>query len=61
MDTEAAKQRLRERRALEREEMTRDDCICSECGKQFKFGTEADNETLCLRCDYLLSQEESFE
>jgi len=26
-------------------------CTCKNCGKQFNKGDEADNETICLRCD----------
>lgn len=29
-------------------------CKCIECGRAFPYGTEADNETLCLRCEHLL-------
>lgn len=28
-------------------------CICQDCGRKFVYGTEADNEKYCLRCEHL--------
>lgn len=32
-------------------EESSDKCICGDCGKIFKRGTEGDNEKFCLRCE----------
>lgn len=34
-------------------------CRCVDCGKQFDFGDEGDNETYCLRCQYISCEFES--
>lgn len=28
-------------------------CKCKDCGREFIFGTEGDNEDFCLKCCYL--------
>ena len=26
-------------------------CTCRDCGKEFEWGTEGDNEKFCLKCE----------
>lgn len=32
-------------------------CQCTECGRTWRRGEEADNETLCLRCERMSMHE----
>lgn len=42
----------------DREARDRDDegprlCTCGDCGREFRYGSEGDNEKFCLKCEHL--------
>jgi len=36
-------------------------CTCRNCGTDFRYGTQGDNETYCLRCEAIDNNEAAFE